>query len=116
MRATVITIAILSSCFALSQVELAIQKGHSASISQLEFSKNGEFLLSFGENNEGIVWDLKLSKTLTNFKLPSTTIITGIKFVEDDRKIKLQSESSTYFFDLETDKMLKQLTGSGHSF
>ena len=87
------------------QVELAAQKGHSSAISQIEFSQNGEYLISWGDNNEGVVWDLKLRKILTRFKLPDMINVTGVKFSKEDDFIKIQSDKNTYHFELSTDKL-----------
>tara|TARA_B100000508_G_scaffold75230_1_gene58634 strand:- start:104109 stop:107174 length:3066 start_codon:yes stop_codon:yes gene_type:complete len=102
-------IYILILCFAFSvkaqSVQLATQKGHSAAIELIEFSENGEFLVSLGENNEGIVWDLNLKKILTRFKLAEQTEISGIKFIENDKTVKIQGEENTFYFDIKTDQL-----------
>lgn len=99
---------VLANSHVLSQqVQLATQKGHSASIDQLEFSQKGEHLLSWGVNNEGIIWDLKLRKALTRIKLPEEVDVIGLKFINDDQFVKIQSPEQTYTFELQTDELKK---------
>lgn len=103
-----ILILLFGASFAFNQeVELAAQKGHSSAISQVEFSENGEHLISWGTNNEGIIWDLNLRKALTRFKLPESIEVTGLKFIKEDQFIKIQSENNTYHFELSTDELTK---------
>ena len=90
------------------EVELATQKGHSSAIGQVEFSNSGEHILSWGINNEGIIWDLNLRKVLTRFKIPESVNISGVKFVQGDKIVKVQSEQTTYFFDLSNDELKQQ--------
>ena len=87
------------------EVELATQKGHSSAIAHIEFSNSGEYLISLGTNNEGIIWNLKLKKILTRFKISETIDVNGLKFINEDRFVKIQSEDKTYFFDLSKDEL-----------
>lgn len=101
--------SILLTFFCLSlgaqNVQLATQKGHSSAIDLIEFSENGTFIVSLGENNEGIIWDLNLRKILTRFKLSEHILIKGIKFFDNDKKLKIQGDKSTYLFDIKTDHL-----------
>lgn len=101
----ILVLVFKASCAFGQEVELAAQKGHSSAISQVEFSENGEHLLSWGTNNEGIIWDLNLRKALTRFKLPEITEVTGLKFTHEDQFVKIQSKKNTYYFELSTDKL-----------
>lgn len=87
------------------EVQLATQKGHSAEIGQVAFSNSGEHIISLGVNNECIIWDIKLRKVLTRFKIPEKVIVVGVKFIEDDQFVKVQSEKTTYRFNLSKDKL-----------
>ena len=100
-----VVILVGATCTFGQEVELAAQKGHSSAIEQVEFSENGEHLLSWGTNNEGIIWDLNLRKALTRFKLPENIVVRGIKFTKGDQFVKIQSEKNTYYFELSTDEL-----------
>ncbi|PHR45098.1 MAG: hypothetical protein COA32_13950 [Fluviicola sp.] len=100
-----VVILVGATCTFGQEVELAAQKGHSSAIEQIEFSENGEHLLSWGTNNEGIIWDLNLRKALTRFKLPENIEVSGIKFTKEDQFVKIQSEENTYYFELSSDEL-----------
>ncbi|MDX1651394.1 MAG: caspase family protein [Brumimicrobium sp.] len=96
---------LLSMSSVAQQVELAPQKGHSSAIDRIEFSENGNYIISWSLNNEGIIWDLNFRKALTRFKLPESDEIIGIKFIENDEKVKIQSKKSTYLFEISSDAL-----------
>ena len=91
-----------------SQVELAVQKGHSADIIQLEFSKSSRYLASLASNNEIIIWEVGIEKALTSFKIGEIEIIEGLKFTEDEKKLKVKTYRTTFFYDINTSKLSEQ--------
>lgn len=116
MKKSLIIFILLFGSVVNAQVELAIQKGHSSDVERLVYSNNGELLLSFAKNNEGILWDLSLSKALTSFKIPDYLPVIGVKFDEKDENIKIQTSQTTYFFNLENDRLIGQLSDEDSLF
>jgi WD40 repeat protein len=88
-----------------SQLDLAIQKGHSAEIVLLEFSKSNKYLASIGLNNEVIIWDVSLEKSVTSFILGEIEIIQGVKFTDDEKQLKVKTFRTTYFYDILNTKL-----------
>ena len=79
---------ILFGLNSFSQVELAVQKGHSDDIVQLEFSNSSRYLASLAANNEIIIWQVGIEKALSSFKIGEIEMIEGLKFTEDEQKLK----------------------------
>ncbi|MEZ4923130.1 MAG: caspase family protein [Crocinitomicaceae bacterium] len=91
---------ILVSVFANGQIELAVQKGHSADIILLEYSHTGRYLASVGVNNEVIIWDMHHEKSISSFTIHSADTIDGIKFGVDERILHVRSDARYYTYDL----------------
>lgn len=92
-----------------SQVELAVQKGHSDDIVQLEFSNNSRYLASLAANNEIIIWEVGIEKALSSFKIGEIEIIEGLKFTDDEQKLKIKTFRTTYFYDIIKSKLTEQV-------
>lgn len=65
MKKLIFTVLLLFAftSFIIAQ-KLSIQTGHSAAITDLEFSPNGKFLASSGEDGKVILWDMQSSKQM----------------------------------------------------
>ena len=89
----------------LQEIELAVQKGHSETIDLLEFSESGKYLASKAANNEVIIWDANLNKTLGSFNISIRQEILGMKFSKDEETLKLRTDFTTYFFNIPKSKL-----------
>jgi WD40 repeat protein len=92
------------------QLELSVQKGHSDEVIQIEFSKNNKYLVSLAKNNELIIWDLPLEKSISYIKLGEIEIIEGLKFSDDEKQLKIKSARTTFVYHINSSK----LTDTGH--
>ncbi|MGV6860705.1 MAG: caspase family protein [Putridiphycobacter sp.] len=95
----------LCSFTTFGQLELAVQKGHSDEVVQLEFSKNNKYLASLAKNNEIIIWDIALEKSIANIKLGTIEIIEGVKFTDDEQTLKIKTFRTTFFYNIFESKL-----------
>jgi len=86
---------------------MAIQKGHSDEIIQLEFSGNNTYLASLAKNNEFIIWDVNLEKSVSSFRIGEIEQIEGFKFTKDENKLKIKTFRTTYFYDIQKTKLIE---------
>lgn len=107
---------LMLSVNAISQVELAVQKGHSDDIVQLEFSKSNKYLASLAANNEVIIWEIGLEKALSSFKIGEIEIIEGLKFTDDEKQLKIKTFRTTYFYDIYKSKLTEQYSKSDTNY
>lgn len=91
-----------------AQVELAVQKGHSDDIVQLEFSKSNKYLASLAANNEVIIWEIGLEKALSSFKIGQIEIVEGLKFSEDEERLQIKTYRTTYFYNIHDSKLTEK--------
>ncbi len=98
----------IGSAIFSQDVQLAVQKGHSDVIDLLEFSPSGELLASRTVNNEIIIWNVALNKTLGSFNISSKDPVSSMKFVDGDKKLKMKTRFSAYTYDIEDSKMFSQ--------
>lgn len=105
MRNIALVIGLIISLGLNAQVELAIQKGHSDQIMQLEYSPSGNYLASHSANNEMIIWETNHGKVLASFKLNELEKVEGFKFTEDDAQLKVKTNYGTNFFDIKNSKL-----------
>ena len=91
---------LILSVNSFSQVELAVQKGHSDDILQLEFSNSNKYLASLAANNEIIIWEIGLEKSLSSFKIGKIETIEGLKFTDDEKYLKVKTLKTTYFYNI----------------
>ncbi len=99
-----------------SQLELSIQKGHSAEVVQLEFSKNNKYLVSLAKNNELIIWDLPLEKSISYIKLGEIEKIEGLKFSDDEKILKIKSARTTFIYNISNSKLIDKGIVTGENF
>ena len=104
-------IQILLSFQSLSAQKLSIQTGHSAGITDLVFSPDGNFLASAGEDSKIIIWDMTSSKQM-NILSGHTKTVNAIAIhpskkiiasASDDHSVKIWEYPSgklikSYFF------------------
>lgn len=102
MRRVAIFVILLLGFKLSAQVELAVQKGHSAEIVLLEFSHSNRYLASLAANNEVIVWELRHKKSIGAFDLDPEMEIEGMKFATDERKLLVRADGNTIQYDLVT--------------
>ncbi|MEA3494703.1 MAG: caspase family protein [Bacteroidota bacterium] len=69
------------------QVEIAPQIGHSTGIVMLEFSSDGKFIASVGENNKIIIWDVRLGKQISSIYYEESNYISRIYFDENNENL-----------------------------
>lgn len=94
---TLYIILILLSFQTLVAQKLSLQTGHSAGITDLVFSPDGNFLASAGEDSKIILWDMKSSKQMNIFsghtkKVNSLSVHPSKKIIasaSDDNSVKI---------------------------
>ncbi len=99
-----------------AQLELSVQKGHSAEVVQLEFSKNNKYLVSLAKNNELIIWDLPLEKSISHIKLGEIEKIQGLKFSDNEKSLKIKSARTTFIYDISNSKLIDKGIVTGEKF
>lgn len=107
---------ILFSVNSFSQLELSVQKGHSAEIVQVEFSKNNKYLVSLGKNNEFILWDLPLEKSISTFKIGEIETIEGLKFSDDETTLKIKTARTLFVYDISKSELIDKGFISGETY
>ena len=110
-RTLVIAFFVLLSCSLNAQVELSVQKGHSAPISLLEFSPSTKYLASASSNGEIILWDVALGKSLSSFTLNYKEEALGMKFIDDEKQLQVRTKYNTVFFDIQKTVVTRNPTG-----
>ena len=108
MKKLIGILVLLSSFFATAQVELAVQKGHSDIIELLEFSQSGKYLASKAVNNEVIIWDVILGKTLGSFSVNEKEEVIGMKFTPDEAELKLKTKYTTIFYNIQGEGVIRK--------
>jgi WD40 repeat protein len=88
-----------------SQAELALQKGHASAIEQVEFSPNNKWLVSKSANNEFVIWDIALSKSLSRFYLGKIEEVRGMVFSNDEEKLYIKTKRTIYSYGLGSGKI-----------
>ena len=111
IRRTIISLLFLPLFSWSQEVQLAVQKGHSDIIDLLEFSQSGELLASRTVNNEVIIWDVVLNKTLGSFNINAKEPVIGMKFIENESALKLKTRFSSYTYFIENSKITNQMDG-----
>jgi WD40 repeat protein len=94
---------------AFSQIELAVQKGHSDDIVMLEFSHTGKYLASLGRNSEIIIWEMKHERSISSFSIDASENILGMKFGTDERNLHVKTESKTFTYNLLNSSLITNL-------
>lgn len=87
------------------QVELVVQKGHSADIVLLEFSHSGRYLASLAANNEVIIWEVQQEKSVGSFSVDPNANVKGMKFGLDERNVLVRVDSATLEFNQLTSEL-----------
>jgi WD40 repeat protein len=102
MKRISILFFILLQTTGFAQIELAVQKGHSAEIVLLEFSHSNRYLASLGANNEVIIWELSHQKSVASFEINPEMEIQGMKFGNDEHQLLVRANNKTIQYDLVT--------------
>jgi WD40 repeat protein len=81
-------ILLYQACYSQEQVQMKIQKGHSAAIVNADFSPDGKKLASIGGFGDGLllIWDIESGRELLNIKL-SNNNLQSVKFSSDGKLI-----------------------------
>ena len=108
IRSLTISLCFMLSFAASAQIDLAVQKGHSADIVLLEFSHSSRYLASLAANNEVLIWELQHRKSIASFEINPRIEIEGMKFGTDERKLLLRGNNKTIEYDL-VNSTLKEL-------
>lgn len=92
--------------------ELVVQTGHSLSINSLVFSPDGNFLVSCGNDNIIILWDVLSGKQIRTFK-GHTAPVNQIVFHPGSELIASISEDNTIrLWDIKNSECIKTLASS----
>lgn len=94
MKATLIIMLVISGVrfgFA-QQIEIAVQKGHSASIDRIAFNSDGRLLASAGADHLIKLWHIPTGKEMASFMSASTQSVRALVFSPSDDFLYVQYE------------------------
>lgn len=102
--AKVFTLLFFVLCFRFGftqQIEIAVQKGHSANIERIAFNANGKLLASTGADNLIKLWHVPTGKEMVSFISRSTQPVKAILFSSDDDYLFVQyQDGSVHTWDI----------------
>lgn len=96
------------SVISFSQIDLAVQRGHSDQIIRLEFSPNNKYLVSMAANHEFVIWDLNREKSINTFTISKIERVEGMKFSADESALRIKTKRTTYAYNI-THATLKEV-------
>ncbi len=108
MKCFLLILSLLSLSVQAQKTEIVIQSGHYKEISSLAFSPNGKYLVSAGEDNNVILWDLKTNKQIRTFRGHKKGV-TKVIFTKDSKKVITggdRNDQQIFVFDVETGEQL----------
>jgi WD40 repeat protein len=100
MRIVLVTIWIfILTAVSAQNVELAVQKGHTDAIQLVHYSESGKQLVSYGNDQRIIIWDVQLGKELKSIQWKGSPV-QYIGFAENDDYIYIRTSRATWLYDI----------------
>src|SRR5688572_13663356 len=91
--------------------KLVIQSGHTKTVSAAAFTRDGKYLITGGEDNICVLWDVVSQKSIQYYQ-GHTSIITSIAVSADNKYFVTASNDKTLIqWDLFTGKILNRFKG-----
>lgn len=97
------------------QIDLAVQRGHSDEIVNLEFSVNNNYLASMAANQEFVIWDLNREKSINIFTISKIENIDGMKFSDDEKSLLIKTKRTTFDYNIEN-SLLTEISSSDTNY
>ncbi|MFN5182282.1 MAG: caspase family protein [Bacteroidota bacterium] len=91
------------------KVDLVVQTGHSSAISKVIFSPNESFVLSLGEDQKIIVWDIKLGRQY-NSVIEQVEEISDIIFINDSVIAASCISGKIKLWNIHSSEMIREFT------
>jgi WD40 repeat protein len=84
------------------QIEIAVQKGHSASIDRIAFNSDGRLLASAGADHLIKLWHIPTGKEMASFISALAQPVTALVFSLNDDFLYVQYEDGGSTWDIAT--------------
>lgn len=119
MKATFIILLICCGVLigSAQQIEIAVQKGHSASIDRIAFNSDGRLLASAGADHLIKLWHIPTGKEMASFISASTQPVRALVFSSSDDFLYVQYEDGViHTWDIATSTLHSTQTPTGINF
>ena len=105
----IFAVALIPTISISQDVRLTVQTGHSAPITEMTYSHDGEYIITGGEDNKIIIWDVFTGKQFSAL-LGHKETITGISLHPEGKMLLSCSADSTIrIWDLREEKCIQVL-------
>lgn len=107
-RCLLLALALLVFTKANSQeLETAVQRGHTRAVKSVDFSHNGEFIVSGSEDKSIKLWEVSTGRELRTFNGHQSNV-NDVLFTPDDKQlISAGRDERIYFWDVLTGNIIK---------
>jgi len=89
---------------------LSVQTGHSMTINDLSFSPDGRYLVSAGDDNILIIWDIISGKQVRIFEGHQAPVSQALFNATGDRMASVSGDQSVIIWDVRTGDILHRIT------